>query len=135
MSVKGRSRRAAGSEVPHPRVNPIYQALYEELCQARRRLLGGRDTALPLDGDVARHIDRFHQKYDKSFAKDTLIGADLIDRIHNCVQVFLHSCNVTFIDNVESGALAEFGGLQKKVERRDWLITTTGWFDQPTPKE
>ena len=31
------------------------------------------------------------------------------------VQVFLHSYNATAIEDVDSGAIAEFGGLQKKV--------------------
>ena len=38
-----------------------------------------------------RHIDRFSQEYDKAFARDPLFGADLMDRIHKRVQVFLHS--------------------------------------------
>ena len=44
-----------------------------------------------------RHIDCFERQYDKAFARDTLFGAYLIDRIHKCVQVFLHSCNTTAI--------------------------------------
>ena len=36
---------------------------------------------------------------------------------------------------MESGALAEFGGLQKKVERGEWLTLTPGWLDRPAPKE
>ena len=58
-----------------------------------------------------RHIDRFEKQYDKAFARDPLFGADLMDKIHKRVQVFLHSCNTTSIEEVESGALAEFGGL------------------------
>ena len=49
--------------------------------------------------------------------------------------VFLHSCNTTYIEDMESGALAEFGGLQKKVERGEWLMTTLGWVNWPIPKE
>ena len=62
-----------------------------------------------------RHIDRFEQQYDKAFARDPLFGADLMGRIHKHVQVFLHSCNTTAIEEVESGALEEFGGLQNRV--------------------
>ena len=51
-----------------------------------------------------RHIDRFERQYDKAFARDPLFGADLMDRIHKRVQVFLHSCNTTAIEEVESGA-------------------------------
>ena len=71
-----------------------------------------------------RHIDHFDRKYDKAFAKDPLFGEDLIDRKHNHDQVFLHSHNTTSIKDVESGTLAEFGELQKKVERGEWITTT-----------
>ena len=64
-----------------------------------------------------RHIDRFERQYDKAFYKDPLFEADLMDWIHKRVQVFLHSCNTTAIEDVESGALEEFRGLQKRVER------------------
>ena len=37
-----------------------------------------------------RHIDRFERQYDKAFARDPLFGADLMDKIHKRVQVFLH---------------------------------------------
>ena len=68
-------------------------------------------------GSWPRHIDRFERQYDKAFTRDPLFGADLMDRIHKRVQVFLYSCNMTAAKEVESGALAEFGVLQKKVER------------------
>ena len=71
------------------------------------------------------NIDRFKRKYNKAFAKDPLFGADLIDHIHEHVQVFLNSCNTTDIDDVESGALVEFGGIQKKLERGERLTSTT----------
>ena len=67
------------------------------------------------------HIDCFERKYDKDFLKDPLLGSDLMDFIHKCVQVFLHSCNMTSIYDVESDPLVEFGGLQKKAERVQWL--------------
>ena len=70
-----------------------------------------------------RHIDRFERQYDKDFSRDPLFGADLMDRIHKRVQVFLHSCNMTAIEDVESGALEEFRGLQKRVERGKWLTS------------
>ena len=82
-----------------------------------------------------RHIDRFNQQYDKAFARDHIFGADLMDRIHKRVQVFLHSCNTTSIEEVESGALADFGGLQKRVERGEWLTSTPVWVERPAPKE
>ena len=87
-----------------------------------------------LMGTCPRHIDRFERQYDKAFARDPLLGVDLMDLIHKHVQLFLHSCNMTAIDNVESGALAEFGGLKKKVERGEWLTSTPVWLDRPAQK-
>ena len=37
------------------------------------------------------HIDRFERQYEKAFSWDPLFGADLMDRIHKRVQIFLHS--------------------------------------------
>ena len=48
---------------------------------------------LPM-GTWPSHIDRFKRQYDKAFAKDPLLGADLMDHIHKSVQVFLHPCNM-----------------------------------------
>ena len=76
-----------------------------------------------------RHIDRFKWQYDKAFARDPLFGADLMDRIHKRVQVFLHSCNTTSIEEVESGALEEFRGLQNRVERGEWMTSLLVWVD------
>ena len=42
---------------------------------------------------------------------------DLKDIIIKRVQVFLYSCNTTSIKDVESGDIAVFGLLQKKVEK------------------
>ena len=81
-----------------------------------------------------RHIDRFERQYDKAFVRDPLFGADLMGRIRKLVQMFLHSCNTTAIEDVDSGALTEFGGLQKNVERGEWLTYTPGWVDRPAQK-
>ena len=81
------------------------------------------------------HIDRFKRQYDKAFAKNPIFGVHLMDQIHKRVQVFLHSCNTTYIEDVESRALAEFRGLQKKMERGEWLTLKPGWVDRPAPKE
>ena len=89
---------------------------------------------LPM-GSWTCHIDLFERNYKKAFVRDPLLGADLMDRIHNRVQVFLHSCNTTEIKEVESGDLAEFGGLQKKVERGEWLTLMSVWVDRPVQKE
>ena len=81
------------------------------------------------------YIDCSKRQYDKAFARYPLFGADLMDRIHKHVQVFLHYCKTTAIEDVESGALAEFGGLQKKVERGEWLTLTPVWVERPAQKE
>ena len=82
-----------------------------------------------------RHIDRFEQQYDKAFSRDPLFGADLMDRIHKRVQLLLHSCNTTAIGEVESGALEEFRGLQKRVERGEWMTSMPVWVERPAPRE
>ena len=82
-----------------------------------------------------RHIDRFERQYDKAFARDPLFGADLMDRIHKHMQVFLHSCNTIAIKEVELGALVEFLGIHKKVERVECLTSMPVWVEQPAPKE
>ena len=51
------------------------------------------------------------------------------------MQVFLHSCNTNTIKEVDSGALAKFGGLQKKVERGECITSTPVWVERPSPKE
>ena len=64
-------------------------------------------------GTWLRHIDRFKRKYYKAFAKDPILEADFMYLIHKRVQVFLHYCNTTAIEGVESGSLAEIRGLKK----------------------
>ena len=64
-----------------------------------------------LVGTWPHHIDHFYHKYDKAFARDPLFRVDLMDCIHKRVQMFLHSCNTAAIEDVELGALAEFGGI------------------------
>ena len=53
-----------------------------------------------LMGSWPHHIDLFERQYDKAFARDPLFGADLMDHIHKRVQVFLHSCIMTVIEEV-----------------------------------
>ena len=74
-----------------------------------------------------RHIDRFKRQYDKDFARDPLFRADLMDSIQKRVQVFLQSYNTTSIEEVESGALEEFRGFQKRVERGEWTKSMPVW--------
>ena len=82
-----------------------------------------------------RHIDRFEQQYDKAFDRDPLFRVDLMDQIHKRVQVFLHSCNTTAIEEVESGALEEFCGLQKRLDRGKWMTSMPVWVERPAPRK
>ena len=82
-----------------------------------------------------RHIDRFERQYNKDFSQDPFFGSDLMDCIHKRVQVFLHSCNTTAIEDVESSALEEFRGLQKRVESGEWLTYMPAWVERPAPRE
>ena len=70
-----------------------------------------------------RHIERFKRQYDKAFTRHRLFGTDIMDRIHKQVQVFLHSCNTTFLEDVEMGALAEFRYMQRWLDRGEWITT------------
>ena len=97
--------------------------------------LGGEIPICLSMGTWPRHIDRFERQYNKAFARDPLSGADLINRIHKRVQVFLHYRKTTVIEDVELGALAEFGEIQKKAERGEWLNSTPVWVDRPAQKE
>ena len=97
--------------------------------------LGERSPVCIMMASWPRHIDRFDRQYDKAFSWDPLFGADLMDRIHNKVLVFLHSCNMTEVEDVESGALEEFWGLQKRVERGEWLTSMRAWVERPASRE
>ena len=57
-----------------------------------------------------------------------------MDRIHKPVQVFLYSYNITAVEDVGLGALTEFGGIQKKLERGEWLTSTPVWVDRPAKR-
>ena len=86
-------------------------------------------------GTWTSHIERFEQQYDKAFARDPLFGANLMDHIQKRVRVFLQYCNNTSIEDVKLGALVEFGGLQKKLGRGEWLTSTLVWMDRTAQKE
>ena len=77
--------------------------------------LGEERPICLLMGMWPHQIDRFERQYDKAFMRDPLFRADLMDRIHKRVQVFLHYCNKIYIEDMVSGALVEFRGLQKNV--------------------
>ena len=57
------------------------------------------------------------------------------DRIHKRVQLFLHSCNTTSIEEVELRALEEFRGLYKRMERGKLMTSKSVWVKQPAPRE
>ena len=69
------------------------------------------------------HIDRFEQQYDKEFAADRLFGANIVGRTHKWVQIFLHLCKTTSLDDVETGVLLGLGGLQRQVEWGKFITT------------
>ena len=58
-----------------------------------------------------------------------------MDQIHKRMQVLLHSCNTTTIENVELGALEKFRGLQKRIERGEWLTYMPAWVERLAPRE
>ena len=114
----------------------------QELCHSMRNFVRLAGDYLVEGSPVCiimaswpRHIYRFERQYDKAFAKYPFFRVDLMDRIHKRVQVFLHSCNINAIEDMDSGALAEFGVIQKKVERGYWLTLTPQWVDWLDPKE
>ena len=80
------------------------------------------------------HIDRFERQYEKTFFKDPLFGADLIEIIHRRVQVFLYYRYTTEIEEVDLGALTKFGYLQKRIERGEWLTITPVLVERPSLK-
>ena len=61
-----------------------------------------------LHGNMASSYCRFERQYDKSFSKDNIFGVDIIDIIHKRLHVFLHSFNTRSLEDVDTGALAEF---------------------------
>ena len=76
----------------------------QELCHSTRNFVKLAEDYLAEEipiclsmGSWPHHIDRFERQYYKAFARDPIFGADLMDRIHKHVQVFLHSCNMTAI--------------------------------------
>ena len=108
------------TEIMYQRVHVLTST--QELCHSTRNFVKLAGDYLGEGSPVfismvlwPRHIDRFERQYDKAFARDPLFGADLMDRIHKCVQVFLHSCNTTSIEEVESGDLEG-----KEDYRRGW---------------
>ena len=52
------------------------------------------------------HIDHFERQYENALVGKRLFGADIVDRIHKRVHVFLHLCNTTLLKDVDIGALA-----------------------------
>ena len=42
---------------------------------------------------------------------------------------------MTSIEDIELGALSEFGQLKKKIERGEWITMDLVWLDQTNPNE
>ena len=73
-------------------------ATTQELRHSTRKLVRLNRDYLGIESPLSRamvtltcHIDRFEGQYDKAFAVHRLFRADIVDRIHKQVQVFLHS--------------------------------------------
>ena len=96
--------------------------------------LGPEGTLRKVTATWPRHIGSFERQYDKAFAVNILIGADMVDHIHKHVYVFLQSRNTTYLDDVDREALSKFGELQRRVEWGEWIISTPTWVELPAPK-
>ena len=81
-----------------------------------------------------RHIDRLERQYKKAFAKDPLFGAELIERIHKRVQVFLYSCNTISIKYMKSGGTGRVLGSTKKGGKREVVDDDAGMGRQDHTK-
>ena len=119
MGQDSLSKKEAG-ELLDPRVHVLTST--QELRHSTQnfvKLAGdylGEEIPICLSmGTWPHHIDRFERQYNKAFARYSLFRADLMDWIHKHVQVFLHSCNMNAIEDVELGALEEFWVIHKKV--------------------
>ena len=60
---------------------------------------------------------------------NVLFGTDLLRKVHKAAQVFLNSCTMTALENVEKTELGEFGKIQLQVEQREWINYTPIWVD------
>ena len=83
----------------------------QNLVRPTRDHLGTEGTLSQAMATWTRQIDHFERQYDKDFKGDRLFGKDIVDIIHKHVQILLQSCNTTSLEEVETGALAEFGEL------------------------
>ena len=79
----------------------------QELCHSTRNFVQITKDYLGAEGPLSRamatwplHIDRLGRQYDKSFAGHRIFGADIVDWIHKQLQVFLHICNTTCLEDV-----------------------------------
>ena len=103
----------------------------QELCDKTKNFVQLLGEYIRKDGPLSQematwphHIDRFKRKYGKVFAGNCLFVSGILDRIHNSVQVFIHSCNMTSIHNSRTSALLEFGKLQRQVEWEEWVTSS-----------
>ena len=66
--------------------------------------------------------------------QNVFFGAYQINQMYKWVQVLLHSCNTTMLDNMEKVAMTEFGKIYSRVERGKWIIYSPIWVDMPVTK-
>ena len=96
----------------------LYQRVYvvtttQELCHITINYVWIAGGYLGTDGPLRQamstwpfHIDRFELQFDKDFAGNRLFGSEIVDGIHKKVQVFIHSCNTTYLDYTKTSALS-----------------------------
>ena len=70
------------------------------------------------------HIDLFEWKYDNAFAGNNFLVTNIVNHIHKQVQLSLHSCNITCLDNVDTGYLLQFEELWRIMEWVNCVLHT-----------
>ena len=82
-----------------------------------------------------QYIELFEWQYNKDFTLNTFFGFYIVNQIHTRFQLFLHSCNITCLYDVEKGVLSDFVDLHRSMERGEWITSNPIWAEFPTDKE
>ena len=64
-----------------------------------------RRTAQSSNDNISSPYDHFERQYSKEFSRNHLFSTDLVGRIHKRVQMFLHSYNMKYLDDVQKRTL------------------------------
>ena len=97
--------------------------------------MGDKGTLSHTMDTWSRPFEHFKRKYGKAFMGNPLFTANMVDRIHKRVQIFLHSCNTPCLYNVVTGALLYFRELQRCVERVKWMTSIPISMELTTKKK